>query len=72
MFNYNDAIYIANKLGITFNKFTIDDFLANVDAGYIINSDGYGKYHDGHNLTDEYFDFTSDVKDYPYIVWYNG
>lgn len=52
--------------------FTVNDFLADVDAGYIVDSDGYGKYHDGHNLTDEYFDFTSDVKDYPYIVWYNG
>lgn len=31
MFNYNDAIYIANKLGITFNKFTIDDFLTGLN-----------------------------------------
>lgn len=51
--------------------FTVDDFLADVDAGYIVDSDGYGRYHDGHSLTDEYFDFTGDVKDYPYIVWYN-
>ena len=27
MFNYNDAIYIANKLNIKFDKFSIEDFL---------------------------------------------
>lgn len=31
MFNYNDAIYIANKLGIKFDKFTIDDFLTGLN-----------------------------------------
>lgn len=31
MFNINDAIYIANKLGITFDKFTINDFLTGIN-----------------------------------------
>lgn len=31
MFNKNDAIYIANKLGITFDKFTIDEFLTGLN-----------------------------------------
>lgn len=31
MFNINDAIYIANKLGITFDKFTINEFLTGIN-----------------------------------------
>lgn len=31
MFNYDDAIYIANKLGIIFNNFTIEDFLTGLN-----------------------------------------
>lgn len=31
MFNRSDAIYIANKLGITFDKFTIDEFLTGLN-----------------------------------------
>ena len=31
MFNYNDAIYIANKLGIKFDKFSIEDFLTGLN-----------------------------------------
>ncbi len=31
MFNKNDAIYIANRLGITFDKFTIDEFLTGLN-----------------------------------------
>lgn len=31
MFNKTDAIYIANKLGITFDKFTIDEFLTGLN-----------------------------------------
>ena len=39
MFNIEDAIYISNKLGITFDKFSIDDFLTGLNIelehGYI-------------------------------------
>ena len=31
MFNYNDAIYIAKKFGITFDKFNIEDFLTRLN-----------------------------------------
>ena len=27
MFNYSDALYIANKFGVKFDKFSIEDFL---------------------------------------------
>jgi len=31
IYNYNDAIYIANKLGIKFDKFSIQDFLTGLN-----------------------------------------
>ena len=31
MFDMNDAVEIANKLGITFNKFSINDFLTGLN-----------------------------------------
>lgn len=31
MFNFNDALYIAKKLGITFDKFSIEDFLTGLN-----------------------------------------
>ena len=31
MFNYSDAIYIAKKLNIKFDKFTIEDFLTGLN-----------------------------------------
>ena len=31
MFNFNDALYIANKLGIKFDRFSIDDFLTGLN-----------------------------------------
>lgn len=31
MFNINDAIYIANKLEIEFDKFTINEFLTGIN-----------------------------------------
>lgn len=39
MFNIDDAIYIANKLGVNFDKFSLDDFLTGLNIelehGYI-------------------------------------
>ena len=32
MFNYNDALYIANKLGINFSNFSINDFLTGLNT----------------------------------------
>ena len=31
MFNFNDAIYIANKLEIKFNNFSLEDFLTGLN-----------------------------------------
>ena len=31
MFNMNDAIYAASQLGVTFNKFTKDEFLDGIN-----------------------------------------
>jgi len=31
MFNFNDAVYIANKLGIKFDKFSLEDFLTGLN-----------------------------------------
>ena len=31
MFNIDDAIYIANKLGVTFDKFSLEDFLTGLN-----------------------------------------
>lgn len=31
MFNFNDALYIANKLGVKFDKFSIEDFLTGLN-----------------------------------------
>ena len=39
MFNMEDAIYIANKLGVTFDKFSLEDFLTGLNIelehGYV-------------------------------------
>lgn len=32
MFNINDAYYAANMLGVTFNKYTIEDFLEGLNV----------------------------------------
>jgi len=31
MFNFNDALYVANKLGVTFDKFSLEDFLTGLN-----------------------------------------
>ena len=31
MFNFNDALYIANKLDVKFDKFSIEDFLTGIN-----------------------------------------
>ena len=56
MFNYNDAIYIANKLGITFNKFTIDDFLTGLNIEL-----EHGKINPNTNVTDDDLEKTAKI-----------
>jgi len=31
MFNFNDSLYIANKLGVKFDKFSMEDFLTGLN-----------------------------------------
>ena len=56
---------------------TVDQFCELVDGDLINHHDGYGFFHDGERIRREYnvFDdsFTwDDVKDFPYIVWFNN
>ena len=48
MYNLNDAIYAANKLGIIFDKFTPEDFLTGIN----IESE-HGKINIKTNVTDD-------------------
>ena len=54
---------------------TLDEFQKLVKEGTIGSSDGVGYFHDGEKETDiNVWDDTltyDDVKDYPYICWYN-
>ena len=56
MFNYNDAIYIANKLGITFDKFTIDDFLTGLNIEL-----EHGKLNPLTNVTNNNLELTAKI-----------
>ena len=55
--------------------YTIEEFARLVDVGLFIEYDGSGCFHDGEKETDiSVWDDTltwEDVKDYPYVVWYN-
>lgn len=54
---------------------TTKEFLQEVNNGYINSFDGCGRFHDGEKETDiSVWDRSltwDDVKDYPYICWYN-
>lgn len=57
------------------NVYTIEEFARLVDAGLFIEYDGSGRFHDGEKETnisvwDESLTW-DDVKDYPYVIWYN-
>jgi len=56
MFNYNDAIYIANKLGVTFNKFTIEDFLIGLNIEL-----EHGKINPKTNVTNNDLEITAKI-----------
>lgn len=55
--------------------FTLDEFIECVDAGFFNSYDGDGYFHDGENETDMnvWSDnwAWNDVKDFPYVCWYN-
>lgn len=56
MFNYNDAIYVAKKLGINFNKFSIDDFLTGLNIEL-----EHGKINPLTNVTDDDLEKTAKI-----------
>ena len=55
--------------------FTLEKFMEYLDNGYFISYDGNGYFHDGEKETDiSVWDPTltwDDVKNYPYVTWYN-
>lgn len=55
--------------------YTREEFGKLVDKGFFIPYDGSGRFHDGENETTlSVWDRTltpDDVKDYPYVCWYN-
>ena len=57
------------------NVYTLEDFIKLNQSGFIIPYDGIGYFHDGENRTKKsVWDNTlkwEDVKDYPYVCWYN-
>lgn len=57
------------------NIFTVDEFIEQIEKGFINHYDGDGYFHDGENETDiSVWDESltwSDVKSFPYVCWYN-
>lgn len=55
--------------------YTLEEFIGFIEAGYIIRYDGNGYFHDGMRETEiSVWDDSltwDDVKDYPYVCWYN-
>lgn len=55
--------------------YTMKEFVECIECGGFNSFDGVGVFHDGEQKTDKYVwddDLTwDDVKNYPYVVWYN-
>lgn len=56
MFNYNDALYIANKLGIKFDKFSIEDFLTGLNIEL-----EHGTINPATNVTNDSLELTAKI-----------
>ena len=56
MFNFNDALYIAKKLGITFDKFSIEDFLTGLNIEL-----EHGKINPLTNVTNDDLEITAKI-----------
>ncbi len=56
MFNLKDAVDIANKLGITFDKFSIYDFLTGLNIEL-----EYGKINEFTNVTNDSLELTAKI-----------
>ena len=55
--------------------YTLDECIENIEDGFFTHYDGYGRFHDGEKETELYIWDDSltwdDVKDMPYVIWYN-
>ena len=56
MFNLKDAVDIANKLGITFDKFSIYDFLTGLNIEL-----EHGKINEFTNVTNDSLELTAKI-----------
>lgn len=56
MFNFNDALYIANKLGVKFDKFSIDDFLTGLNIEL-----EHGTVNPSTNVTNDNLEMTAKI-----------
>lgn len=56
MFNINDANNIAQKLGISFDKFTVEDFLVGLNVEL-----EHGKVNPNTNVTDDDLEKTAKI-----------
>lgn len=56
MFNYNDALYIANKLGVKFDKFSIQDFLTGLNIEL-----EHGTINPNTNVTNDNLELTAKI-----------
>ena len=68
-----EQVQAEEKIG---DVFTVEHFCELMDDGYITDYDGWGFFHDGEKIRREYSVFDNsyswdDVKDFPYIVWFN-
>ena len=66
---------VQNEIGDSGTVFTVDEFDDAVSEGGITSYDGFGYFHDGEKETDfsVFSPYTKyeDIKDMPYIIWYN-
>lgn len=51
--------------------YTTDEFIEDVNLGYINEFDGIGYFHDGEKETDISCWDKREANKYPYVCWYN-
>lgn len=75
MVKTKSQIASENKIIGVENIFTLEEFIEAVDYGLFNRYDGRGYFHNGEEETElSVWDNTlawDDVKDYPYVCWYN-
>ena len=68
-----EEVQAEEKIG---SVMTVEKFCELMDEGYITDYDGWGYFHDGEKIRRDFnvFDdsFTwDDIKNFPYVVWFN-